>query len=167
MVRWLRDALLRLLGHTTEPTATSTTYTTEAGLICLTSAPGQPDDVVAEEQHQFILDHWPQLGAAAFQGFRRLGAGCIVLRPATESRDDIEHPFSLHQLAYAPARSAWLRAMTSPPVHAWLDERLEHYDVRGSAVVVFARGTEPHRGYHVEATLSPPEALERMRASHN
>ena len=110
---------------------------------------------------EFIGDHWLELSAAAYRGYRRHGAGAAVVLTEPVERGPIR-----------PGRLAFVTQVHSLPgasradFDGWAARQLEQYDPEAEALVVFA---EPARivGFLVRGSVPPPEALRTSSAPLN
>jgi hypothetical protein len=147
----------------------STTLIDENGHMITVKAPeGQPtDDPKEDTHHDFLTDHWMDVAAASYLGFKRHGIGTVVVTerdPASGRLDDV---ISTHNLMYSPASGGWLKQQEERLPAQWLDSRFQSYDPNASAVVVMADGDGSLRVYTVEGTPSPPRAFELVQARSN
>lgn len=126
----------------------------------------QGDDV-EDAHHQFIIDHWPDLAAASYLGFKRFGIGFVVVNQRDSQAEDVTHDFDAHTILYASAESDWIQGSTSPASAAWLDEQLQTYDPNVTAVLLFTGEANPLRAYAVDGTPEPPQAFTISRAPYN
>lgn len=127
--------------------------------------PGQ--DPAEEEHHQFIVDHWADLAAAGFLGFKRFGIGTVVVR-TRDRKAEVSHDFQAHTISYMPDSSPWISQHEAQAPADWLDGQLQSYDPNASAIVLFANGDdEAMRAYTVEGTPPPPRAFALSRAQYN
>lgn len=130
---------------------------------------GPGADPAEEKHHQFIVDHWADLAAAGFLGFKRFGIGTVVIR-ARDSKADVDHDFQAHTISYVPTGSSWMHKHEAEAPTEWLEDQLQSYDPNASAIVLFANGTardEAMRAYTVEGTPPPPRAFALSRAQYN
>ena len=142
------------------------TYTNGSGLVEITVLAGPPrPDAEEARHHAFITDHWPGLGAAAFDGFQRFGIGAVVVeeRPAQHAAD---HPFVAHQISFAASHGPWMRNGLPRPTATAVADALEVYDPRETGVIVVTGEAAP-RAYRVGGTLPPKEAFAQARRAFN
>lgn len=144
------------------------TFISGSDVIEIASRPGGlGGDAVEAGQHQFIVDQWDRLAAAAYEGFRRFGVGAVVLEEDAGRASKVEHPFAVYNVWYATSFSAWMRRRLKDDQAGWTEAQFETYDPREAGVFMFLREGEAARTYIVEATLTPPEAFERVKALLN
>lgn len=142
-----------------------TTYPTDHGLLTITSPADALDDE-AEAQHNFLVDHWTELAAAAYQGFRKVGLGVIVI-DEDDRKDAGDQPFATMKVRFAPHGNPWLIHALPRELHQWMEEQFQTYDTSTSALFVFTGPDEDVRGYCAEGTPTPPDAFQRARAHLN
>ncbi len=130
-------------------------------------ANGAADTATKEEHHQLIVDHWPDLAAAGFLGFKRFGIGAVVVKQRDSQADAVEHDFEAHNVMYAPSDSAWMSDLDERTPADWLDAQFQSYDPNTTTVILFATGGERLRAYAVEGTPAPPRAFALSRAQYN
>lgn len=119
----------------------------------------------AGEHHGFLADHWPELAAAAYEGYRRHGAGAVVLWREEAPRRLLRRPFEPERLWYTTQIHA-LPGTTEADFDGWEALQLELYDPQGEALVVFVEGGRP-QGYRVAGAPAPPEARGRAGIALN
>lgn len=167
--RWKRK-LRRLFRRAPEPPEPRTvTYAAAAGLVEITAPPPAegPPAGLEEAHHQFIVEHWPRLAAAAYTGFQRHGIGVVVIERRA-SRAKAAHPFAKHALAYATGMGMWTQAPPHSAAPRWLEEQFQTYEPLEAGLFLFRDDqAQPPRPYRAEGTLTPPEALRRVRAPFN
>ena len=151
----------------------SETLVTPDGLVTVTTAPPprpswwrrlfrrRPAAPPAETHRNLIADRWLGLCAAAYQGYRRHGAGAIGLLadpedPATIRTDRLVYVTQIHTLPGA----------TEADFDGWSARQLETYDPRAEALVVVAR-PEGITGFLVRGSVTPPQALRSVSAPLN
>ncbi len=166
-----KQKLRRLFGHAPEPAPKprTTTYAAPVGLVEITAPPSaeEPPAAIEEEHHQFIVDHWPRLAAAAYTGFQRHGIGVVVIEERA-SRTEVTHPSAQHTLAYATGTGTWAQTPPHSAAPGWLEEQFQTYEPLEAGLFLFRGGAaHPPRPYRAEGTLTPPEALRRVRAPFN
>ena len=141
------------------------TYPTDHGFLTIDS-PLDDLDAAAEDQHDFLVNHWTELAAAAYQGFRKVGLGVIVI--ADEDRGDVEdRPFSTMRVRFAPHGNPWLIHALPKDLHGWLEDQFQSYDTDTSALFVFTGPGDQVRGYCAEGSPPPPDAYKQARAHLN
>ena len=145
----------------------TTSQVSPAGLVSITSVATPTRTVAAREaDHAALLaSHWPELAAAAAEGYARHGAGAVVLWREGAARWARRRPFEPERLWYA-TQVHTLPGAGPDAFDGWEAHLIEVYDPRTEAVVVFAEGTA-FAGYRISGSPSPPEALRRSRAATN
>lgn len=118
-----------------------------------------------EAHVQFVAGHWPSLAAAAYEGYRRHGAGAVVLLREAGAPRFRPRPFAPERLFYTTQIHA-LPGATEADFDGWEARQLESYDPAAEALVVIVEGRDL-AGYHVAGPPSPPEALRQARAALN
>ena len=153
----------RVSGMTSE----TTTLATPEGLVQIQAAPDRSRRAVARsaEHVAFLGDHWPSLKAAAWEGYRRHGAGAVVLWRDAAPRRVFRRPFEPERLWFTTQIHA-LPGTVEADFSGWEAERLEDYDPDREALVVFVEGGRP-QGYVVRGSLGPSDARAQARASEN
>ncbi len=149
------------------PPDPSVSLATPRGLVTITSAPVRTRRGRArgEAHRTFLADHWPELSAAAFEGYSRHGAGAVALVRAGAPRWFRPAPFEPERLLYTTQIHS-LPGATEADFDGWEARQLESYDPRSSALVVFVEG-KTLAGYRVAGQPSPPVALREARAREN
>jgi len=155
----------------------TTTCVSPSGLVSVTAAPpagrrrpwraaaARPDPAWEADHVAFLVAHWPELAAAAFEGYARHGAGAVVLWREEATRGARRRPFEPERLWYA-TQVHTLPGAGPDAFDGWEAGLIEAYDPRAEAVVVFAEGPV-FAGYGVAGTPRPPEALRLSRAATN
>ena len=144
----------------------TTTFVDDAANLFTIAAPeGVPPDEYEETHRSFIADHWPDLAAASYMGFKRLGIGAVVVqeRPSESDVADID----AHSLGYARAEGAWLDQRESDLPTTWLDKQFQTYDPNTASLLLFVEGEGAIRAYRAEGQPPPPEAFENTRSAMN
>ncbi|MEM7789662.1 MAG: hypothetical protein AAF594_18225 [Bacteroidota bacterium] len=118
-----------------------------------------------DAHRQFIAGHWSSLAAAAFEGYRRHGAGAVVLWRDTEAARFRPRPFEPERLFYTTQIHA-LPGTTEADFDGWEARQLETYDPHSSALVVIVEGKDL-AGYHASGPPRPPDALRGSQATLN
>lgn len=142
---------------------TTTFLDDDANLFTVAVPRGSPPGD-EEADHSFIADHWLDLAAASYMGFKRLGIGAVVVQERPSQSDVVG--LDAHALGYAPADGAWLDDRDDLPL-AWLDQQFQTYDPNAASLLLFVDGIAPVRVYRVEGHPPPPEAFEAARSSMN
>lgn len=119
------------------------------------------------EQHRTIVDNWESFAAAAYEGYRRFGAGAVVVEEEKVNQASVRHPFLTHVIWYATSVAAWAEQGILRGASGWIEEQMERYDPTLSCMFVFLREDEEPRVYLVESTLTPSKALSRIKALMN
>ena len=135
-----------------------------------------------EAHRDFLASHWAELSAAAYEGYRRHGAGAVVLWRSERPRWFRPRPFEPERLFYTTQIHA-LPGTTEADFDAlmaemgtlqeeidaangWEARQLETYDPEAEGLVVFVEG-DGVAGYRVAGQPSPPEAHRASRAREN
>lgn len=147
----------------------STTLIAPNGHMVTVKAPDeQPtNDPKEDTHHDFLTEHWMDVAAASYLGFKRHGIGTVVVSerdPATGRLDDV---LKTHNLMYSPADGGWLNQQEERLPSQWLDTRFQSYDPNETAIVVLADGDGSLRTYTVQGTPAPPRAFELVQARSN
>jgi hypothetical protein len=145
------------------PPDQTATLATPRGLVTIT-APGRPSRR-ADDHRRFLVEHWAELSAAAFEGYRRHGAGAVVLWRAAGPRRFRPRPFEPERLWYTTQIHA-IPGTSSDDFDGWEARQLETYDPQAAALVVFVEGDRV-AGYRVAGDPPPPEALRLSQAQSN
>lgn len=140
---------------------------TPRGLVTITSRSdaGRRQRARAEAHRAFLTDHWAELSAAAYEGYRRHGAGAVVLWRHDRPRRWRPRPFEPERLWYT-TQIHNLPGTTDGDFSGWEAEQLETYDPEAEGLVVFVEG-DGVAGYRVAGQPSPPEAHRDARAREN
>ena len=148
------------------PTETLT-LATPHGLLQIAQAAERPrrQRARAGDHRRFVADHWPELAAAAFEGYRRHGAGAVVLWREAPPRRLLRRAFEPERLWYTTQIHA-LPGTAEADFDGWEAEQLESYDPQGEALVVFVEGGRP-QGYRIAGDPAPPAARRLAGASLN
>lgn len=118
-----------------------------------------------EAHRDFLASHWAELSAAAYEGYRRHGAGAVVLWRSERPRWFRPRPFEPERLFYTTQIHA-LPGTTEADFDGWEARQLETYDPEAEGLVVFVEG-DGVAGYRVAGQPSPPEAHRASRAREN
>lgn len=137
-------------------------------LVTVKAPEDQPtNDPKEDRHHDFLTDHWMDVAAASYLGFKRHGIGTVVIPerdPASGRLDDV---IKTHNLLYSPADGGWLKQQEERLPVQWMDTRFQSYDPNESAIVVIADQDGSLRTYAVEGTPAPPRAFEVVEARKN
>jgi hypothetical protein len=146
-----------------------TTLIDEDGHMVTVRAPeDQPtDDPKTDTHHDFLTDHWMDVAAASYLGFKRHGIGTVVVTERDPAASPIHESIGTHKLLYSPASGGWLRYNEERLPTEWLDTRFQSYDPNESAVVVMADEDGSFRAYAVDGTPAPPRSYELVQARQN
>lgn len=149
------------------PPDTTVSVPTPHGAVAITSSSGRPRRVRrrAEAHRRFIAGHWPSLAAAAYEGYRRHGAGAVVLWRDVRASRFSATPFEPEGLFYTTQIHA-LPGTTEADFDGWEARQLETYDPAAAALVVIVEGRDL-AGYHASGATAPPVALQASQASLN
>ncbi|HET6568916.1 MAG TPA: hypothetical protein VFG50_13200 [Rhodothermales bacterium] len=146
----------------------TTTYIEATGTVeiispAVSAVPGK----LEAEQHQLIVEHWESFAAAAYEGFRRFGAGAVVIEENKNHSEEIRHPFLRHMIWYAAGLDAWIGRENLQDAVKYLDVHLDAYDPSDACVFVFLREKAPTRVYLARGPVSPAQALTRIKSLLN
>lgn len=117
------------------------------------------------EHQRFVADHWAELSAAAFEGYRRHGAGAVVLWRGETPRRFRPRPFEPERLWYT-TQVHTIPGTTEADFDGWEARQLETYDPHTEGLVLFVEGGGLS-GYRVSGIPTPPEALRQSRVRLN
>jgi hypothetical protein len=148
----------------------STTLIDENGHFVTIKAPDDlPEgDARESDHHDFLVDHWMDVAAASFYGFKRYGIGAVVVAEGDPAEAPIDHPFGSRKLLYSRDQGAWLQERTADGLpEQWLDERMQTYDPNAEAVVIMHDGDGSVRVYAVEGDPNPETCFELVRGRNN
>ncbi|MEM0963755.1 MAG: hypothetical protein AAGK21_14605 [Bacteroidota bacterium] len=140
---------------------------TPRGLVTITSNADVPrrTQARADAHRAFLADHWVELAAAAYEGYRRHGAGAVVLWRQQAPRRFRPRPFEPERLWFT-TQIHNLPGTTEADFEGWEARQLEVYDPEAEALVVFVEGSGVV-GYRVAGQVPPAEALRQSQAAHN
>lgn len=138
-------------------------FPTPAGPVRIVRAPRRA--VGAEAHQRFIADHGAELAAAAFEGYRRHGAGAVILWREAAPRRLRARPFEPERLWYSTQLHV-LPGATDETFDGWEAEQIEIYDPQAESVVLFVEGGR-FSAYRVSGPVPPPDALRGARARLN
>lgn len=149
------------------PTDQTSTISTPRGVVTITAAgaPSRRARSRAADHQRFLADHWAELSAAAFEGYRRHGAGAVVLWRKAAARRFRPRPFEPERLWYT-TQVHTIPGTTEADFDGWEARQLETYEPHAEALVVFVEGGGL-TGYRVSGVPTPPEALRQSRAGLN
>ena len=147
------------------PADHTTTLSTPRGLVAITGRAGAAHRKRAGDHRQFLADHWAELSAAAFEGYRRHGAGAVVLWRDAAPRRFRPRPFEPERLWYTTQVHA-IPGASRDDFDGWEARQLESYDPRSEGLVVFVEG-QALAGYRVAGDPAPPDALRQSKARMN
>ena len=149
------------------PPESSVSVATPRGLVTITSATprSRRSRSRAEAHRDFLAGHWAELSAAAYEGYRRHGAGAVVLWRGEAPRRFRPRPFEPERLFYTTQIHS-LPGTTEADFDGWEARQLETYDPDAEGLVVFVEGGGVV-GYRVAGQPSPREALRTARAREN
>jgi len=125
-------------------------------------------DAKEAEHHDFLGDHWMDVAAASYYGFKRYGIGAVVVADGDPAEAPIDHPFGARRLLYSPDGGRWLqdRPDDQLPVQ-WLDDRMQSYDPNAEAIVLMADTDGSVRTYAVESDPDPGTCFQLVRSRSN
>ncbi len=145
-----------------------TTYTTDGLLITVRSSKATPKgDALETDHHAFLVDHWPSLAAAAYQGFKQFGIGAIVIQEHPQDESEAQSAFATYRVWFASSLMDWLGDAVQDKPAQWLDDQLQQYDPNRSGLFIFVDEEGSARPYQAEGTPAPPEAFAAARARYN
>ena len=149
------------------PAERSITAVTPRGFVRVTSPvpASRRAERRAEAHRQFVLDHWAELSAAAYEGYRRHGAGAVVLWREDAPRRFRPRPFQPERLWYTTQIHA-LPGTTDRDFDGWEAQQLETYDPQAEGLVVIVEG-DGLAGYRVAGDPAPPDAHRQSAAGAN
>lgn len=125
-------------------------------------------DAKESEHHDFLTDHWMDVAAASFYGFKRYGIGAVVVAEGDPAEATIDHPFGARKLLYSRDQGPWLQHASADGLpEDWLDERMQTYDPNASAVVIMNDGDGAIRVYVVNGDPDPQTCFELVRSRNN
>ncbi|MFO8098280.1 MAG: hypothetical protein R6T83_01510 [Salinibacter sp.] len=147
----------------------STTLIDANGHMVTVKAPDdQPaNDPKEDDHHDFLTDHWMDVAAASFLGFKRHGIGTVVVTTRDPAAGAIHEAVGMHNLMYSPAAGGWLKQQAERLPSEWLDTRFQSYDPNEAAIVVMADQDGSFRAYAVNGSPTPPRAFELVNARQN
>jgi hypothetical protein len=146
-----------------------TTLIDEHGHMVTVRAPAdQPaNDPKEDAHHDFLTDHWMDVAAASFLGFKRHGIGAVVVTQRDPAVSPIHESIGTHKLLYSPDSGGWLTYQSERLPTDWLDTRFQSYNPNESAVIVMADDDGSFRVYAVDGTPAPPRSYELVQARQN
>jgi len=147
----------------------STTLIDANGHVVTIKAPDdQPtNDPKEDTHHDFLTDHWMDVAAASYLGFKRHGIGAVVVTERDPARSPIHESIGTHKLLYSPAERSWVEKQGERLPEQWLDTQFQSYDPNDRAIVVMVEGNGSTRVYAVEGTPAPPRSYELVQARQN
>jgi hypothetical protein len=148
----------------------STSLIDENGHFVTIKAPqdAPEGDPKESDHHDFLVDHWMDVAAASFFGFKKYGIGAVVVAQGDPAEAPVAHPFGSRKLLYSPAEGPWLNGHTDEGLpHDWLDERMQSYDPNSEAVVIIADDDGSLRSYTIEGDPKPKTCFELVRSRNN
>lgn len=146
-----------------------TTLIDENGHLVTVKAPDdQPiNDPKEDAHHGFLTDHWMDVAAASYLGFKRHGIGTVVVTQRDPAASPIHESIGTRKLLYSPADGGWLKQQEERLPAEWLDTRFQSYAPNESALVVMADDDGSLRVYAVSGTPAPPRSYELVQARQN
>lgn len=135
-----------------------------------------PDDALTgdpkeEEHHNFLVDHWMDVAAASYYGFKRYGIGVVVIAEGDPMQGSgMDHPFDARKLLYRPdTAGGWAGGAGSDDdvVSDWAEQKMQTYDPNADAIVVMADEDGSVRSYVVNGDPTPARCFELVRARNN
>lgn len=146
-----------------------TTRIDENGHLVTVKAPEEQlaNDPKEDTHHDFLTNHWMDVAAASYFGFKRHGIGTVVVTERDQATGRLDEVLKTHNLMYSPADGGWLKEQEERLPAQWLDTRFQSYDPNESAIVVVADRDGSMRAYVVNGTPAPPRCFELVRARSN
>jgi hypothetical protein len=148
----------------------STSLIDENGHFITIKAPqdAPEGDRKESEHHDLLVDHWMDVAAASYFGFKKYGIGAVIVSEGDPASAPIAHPFGSRRLLYAPADGPWLDEQTDEGLpQDWLDARMQSYDPNAEAVVILVDDDGSLRAYTVEGDPAPETCFELVRSRNN
>jgi len=147
----------------------STTLIDANGHLITVKAPDdQPtNDPKEDVHHDFLTDHWMDVAAASYLGFKRHGIGAVVVTQRDPARSAIHESIGTHKLLYSPAQRSWIEEQGDRLPEQWLDTQFQSYDPNERAIVVMVDEDGSSRVYAVDGTPAPPRSFELVRSRQN
>jgi len=148
----------------------STTLIDENGHFITVEMPdnGLAGDRKEEEHHDFLVDHWMDVAAASYYGFKRYGIGVVVIAEGDPMESHVDHPFDARKMLYRADRAGgWSKADADDVVSEWAKGKMQTYDPNGNAIVVMADDDGSVRSYLVTGDPNPETCFELVRARNN
>jgi len=148
----------------------STTLIDENGHFITIERPDDAldEDAKAEAHNDFLVDHWMDVAAASFYGFKRYGIGVVVIAQGDPMNSSVDHPFDARKMLYrADSAGGWGRQDPDDLVSDWASEKMQTYDPNTDAIVVMADGDGSVRSYMVNGDPDPETCFELVRARNN
>lgn|SRR6056297_2318217 len=137
-------------------------------MVTVKTPEDQPaNDPKEDDHHDFLTDHWMDVAAASYLGFKRHGIGTVVVTPRDPAEGRVQDTVGMHNLMYSPASGGWLKQQADRLPADWLDTRFQSYDPNEAAIVVMADGDGSVRAYAVNGTPAPPRSYELVNARQN
>jgi hypothetical protein len=90
----------------------------------------------------------------------------VVPREVVTTADVPPNLFLAQRLLYGSAGGAWLGGISTDPAAVWIDQATDRYDPTDE-VLMAVFSTSALRTYRVRASLRPPQAFARLRATLN
>lgn len=125
-------------------------------------------DAKAEAHNDFLVEHWMDVAAASYYGFKRYGIGVVVIAQGDPMESGIDHPFDARKMLYRPdAAGGWGRQNPDDMVSEWASKKVQTYDPNEDAIVVMADEDGSVRSYVVNGDPDPATCFELVRARNN
>lgn len=146
----------------------STTLIDENGHFITIEAPDDAlsGDAKEDEHHDFLVDHWMDVAAASYYGFKRYGIGIVVVSAGDPMEASIDTPFDARKLLYRPDRGAW-NSGPEDVTSDWARDKMQTYDPNSEAIVVMADDDGSVRSYTVQGDPDPATCFELVRSRNN
>jgi len=133
----------------------------------------RPDDALdgdakAEAHNDFLVDHWMDVAAASFYGFKRYGIGVVVIAQGDPMDSRVDHPFEARKMLYRPdSAGGWGRSDPDDVLSDWASQKMQTYDPNVDAIVVMADEDGSVRSYVVKGDPDPETCFDLVRARNN
>jgi hypothetical protein len=135
--------------------------------VSITSAPDAPEDATEGRHLDFIVANWAALAAGAHEGYQRHGVGAVVVpREVVVGPDAPPLAFLAQRMLYGTPGGAWMGTTPRAGAIRWIDAATDTYDPLDEVLIVVLAAKRP-RAYRARASLSPPQAFARLRATLN
>jgi len=152
-----------------EPGMRRTTLIDENGHLVTVKAPSdQPaNDPKEDAHHDFVTDHWMDVAAASYLGFKRYGIGAVIVTERDPMDAPVHETIGTRKLLYSRAERSWIDQQKERMPDEWLDTRFQSYDPKVTVIAVMVDGDGSIRVYAVDGTPNPPRSYELVQARNN